>query len=113
MFIDPKKELVRAAAQTGAKRIELHTGDYCNARTVGERRMHLERIATAAEEGTALALHVAAGHGLDYPNVGPVAAVEGIVELNIGHAVIARAVLVGLERAVRDMVDMVRRPRAL
>jgi len=113
LFIDPRKEAVRAAAELGARRIELHTGDYCNATTIDKRRVELERIAAAAEEGVALGLHVAAGHGLDYPNVGPVAATPGIVELNIGHAVVARAVLVGLDRAVRDMIAVVREQRPL
>jgi pyridoxine 5-phosphate synthase len=113
LFIDPTREAVRASAELGVSRIELHTGDYCNQTALAKRRMELERIAESAEEGTALGLHVAAGHGLDYPNVGPVAAAPGIVELNIGHAVIARAVLVGLERAVREMIAAVREARPL
>src|SRR5262249_2953399 len=113
VFIDPKTEQVRAAAELGAPRIELHTGDYCNARTLAKRRVELDRVAGAAGEGVALSLHVAAGHGLDYPNVGPIAAVGGIGELNIGHAIIARAVMVGLERAVRDMIAALKEQKPL
>src|SRR5262249_25610225 len=113
LFIDPDRQQVAASAALGARRIELHTGDYCNARSPAHMRLELERIATAAEEAAARGLHVAAGHGLDYPNVGPVAAVGSIVELNIGHAIIARAMMVGLDRAVRDMIAAIRDARAL
>jgi pyridoxine 5-phosphate synthase len=106
LFIDPLIADVRAAAATGAKRIELHTGNYCDARP-DRAGPELDRLAGAAEEGVALGLHVAAGHGLDYPNVAAVAAISGIEELNIGHAIVARAVLVGLERAVRDMLAII------
>lgn len=105
LFIDPSPAQVRAAAATGAQRIELHTGHYCAARGEAE-KAELERLAQAAEEGVALGLHVAAGHGLDYPNVEAVALIPGIEELNIGHAIIARAVMVGLDRAVRDMLAL-------
>ena len=113
LFIDARKETVRLASTLGAPRIELHTGDYCNANLLSRRRVELERLAVAAEEAAAQGLHVAAGHGLDYPNVGPVAAIEQVLELNIGHAVIARAVLVGLDRAVRDLIAVVYRARPL
>jgi pyridoxine 5-phosphate synthase len=113
LFIDPRRETVRAAAALGARRVELHTGEYCDARTVDQRLVELEHVAMAADEGASQGLHVAAGHGLDYPNVGPIAAVAGIVELNIGHSVIARAVLTGLDRAVRDMIATVRTARPL
>src|SRR5689334_16007649 len=77
LFIDPTREAVRASKAIGCARIELHTGDYCDAHGEAKRRVELERIAAAAEEGISQGLHVAAGHGLDYPNVGPVAAIEG------------------------------------
>jgi pyridoxine 5-phosphate synthase len=102
LFIDPIEEAVRASAELGARRIELHTGDYCDA-TADRRDGELDRMAGAAQLGAQLGLHVAAGHGLDYPNVAPVAAIPEIEELNIGHAVVARAVMVGLDRAVRDL----------
>jgi pyridoxine 5-phosphate synthase len=105
MFIAPVATQVRATADVGAQMVELHTGEYCHA--VGQQvDIELERIATAAEDAISQKLHVAAGHGLDYPNVARVAAVPGIEELNIGHAIIARAVLVGLDRAVRDMLAL-------
>ncbi len=106
LFIAPLAAQVRAAADAGAQMVELHTGEYCHAR--GQQvDVELERIAAAAEDAISQELHVAAGHGLDYPNVARVAAVPGIEELNIGHAIIARAVLVGLDRAVRDMLTLV------
>ncbi len=106
LFVDPEVEAVRAAARVGAQIVELHTGDYCAAsrdRAVAE----LARVARAADEAASLGLRVAAGHGLDYPNVGPIAALPVVEELNIGHAIVARAVLVGLDRAVRDMIDAI------
>jgi pyridoxine 5-phosphate synthase len=114
LFIDPTEAAVRASRALGAPRIELHTGDYCE--TVdpvehGPGDLELERLARAARLGGELGLHVAAGHGLDYPNVGAVAAIREITELNIGHALVARAVLVGLDRAVREMLDAIRRAR--
>ena len=115
LFIAPETSQVRAALQLGVPRIELHTGYYCEA-TLDPRRpdgrskeradAELEHLAAAAEEAVSHGLHVAAGHGLDYNNVRPVAAIPGIEELNIGHALIARAVLVGLDRATRDMLDI-------
>lgn len=107
LFIDPELAQVRAAAELKVPRIELSTGDYCEARGPAADR-ELERLGSATEEAVALGLRVAAGHGLDYPNVGPVAAIPGIEELNIGHAIIARAVLTGLDRAVRDMLALFR-----
>jgi pyridoxine 5-phosphate synthase len=109
LFIDPEVATVRAAADLGVPRVELHTGDYCSARG-SEADRQLERLGAATEEGIAAGLHVAAGHGLDYPNVARVAAIPGIDELNIGHAIVARAVMVGLERAVRDMIAICRTP---
>jgi pyridoxine 5-phosphate synthase len=106
LFIDPTEEAVRASRELGAPRIELHTGDYCErAHPVNHAPGDEERarLARAAALGAKLGLHVAAGHGLDYGNVGPVAAIAEIEELNIGHAIVARAVLVGMERAVREM----------
>jgi pyridoxine 5-phosphate synthase len=106
LFIDPELEAVRLAATLGAPRVELHTGDYCHARGARADR-ELARLAAAADAGVAAGLHVAAGHGLDYPNVGRVAAIPSITELDIGHSVISRAVFVGLDRAVRDMLALV------
>lgn len=106
LFVAPLAAQVRAAADVGAQMVELHTGEYAHAH--GQQiDIELERIATAAEDAISQKLHVSAGHGLDYPNVAKLASVPGIEELNIGHSIIARAVLVGLDRAVRDMLALV------
>jgi pyridoxine 5-phosphate synthase len=108
VFIAPESAQLRAAERLKVPRVELHTGSYCDATlTAGQAEREgaeLERLAHAAEEAVGLGLHVAAGHGLDYNNVRAVAALPGVEELNIGHAIVARAVLVGLDRAVRDML---------
>jgi pyridoxine 5-phosphate synthase len=112
LFIDPDEEAVRASAGMGVEAVELHTGEYANTRGP-ERREQLVRLARAAALGRSLGLAVHAGHGLTYENVAPVAAVPEIEELNIGHSVVSRAVLVGMERAVREMAETVRRARSL
>jgi pyridoxine 5-phosphate synthase len=109
LFIDPDLDQIRAAHRTDATMIELHTGKYCDATTERERAHELSRIADAARAGVKLGLRVAAGHGLNYENVRPIVALEEITELNIGHSIIARAVLVGLDRAVRDMIELLKR----
>jgi pyridoxine 5-phosphate synthase len=114
LFIDPSEEAVQASKQLGAPRIELHTGDYCERAhpiDAAPGDTELARLHRAATRGAELGLHVAAGHGLDYVNVGPVAAIAEIEELNIGHAIVARAVLVGMERAVREMRAAIDRAR--
>src|SRR5205814_1241753 len=93
----------RADAQPG----ELHTGRYCEARTSRDRARELARIVEGAKAATKLGLRVAAGHGLDYWNVKPVAEIAEITELNIGYAIVCRAILTGLERAVRDLKDLI------
>ena len=104
LFVDPSRAELDASARVGARMVELHTGDYCNAPP--ERRgAELERLVGAAAHARALGLAVAAGHGLHYHNVRPVADIADIEELNIGHAIIARAVFVGLERAVVQMLE--------
>ena len=119
LFIDPDEADLRTSAALGAPAVELHTGAYAN---VFERRDlrggreavagQLERLRRAADLGRSLGLHVHAGHGLTYENVAPVAAIEGIEELNIGHSVVSRAVFIGLERAVREMKDILLRARS-
>lgn len=111
LFVDPEPAVVRAAAEIGAVAVELHTGEYANARTPGDRRVEVDRLRAAATLGRDLGLAVHAGHGLTYENVGPVAAIPECEELNIGHSVVSRAVLVGIERAVREMKDLVLRAR--
>ncbi|HEX7045086.1 MAG TPA: pyridoxine 5'-phosphate synthase [Burkholderiales bacterium] len=111
LFIDPDPAQVAAAAAIGAPVIELHTGHYADAPDEARRRHELARIASAVEQGRALGLKVNAGHGLNYHNVQPVAAIPGIAELNIGHAIVARAVFSGLEAAVREMKRLMREAR--
>jgi len=103
LFIDPDSDQIQASASVGASAIELHTGAYAEAEDEGAAERELDRLSVATELGLSLGLRVNAGHGLHYHNVGPVAAMSGISELNIGHAVIAHAVFVGLADAVRDM----------
>jgi pyridoxine 5-phosphate synthase len=111
LFIDPDPVQIAAAAQTGARVIELHTGAYAEAdgAAVGA---ELERLRQAIAEGLRQGLQVNAGHGLHYGNVQPVAALDGIAELNIGHAIVARAVFDGWEKAVRDMKALMVQARA-
>src|SRR5690606_27494039 len=102
LFVDPDKDQLDAAVACGAPVVELHTGTYANAgeQQVGE---ELRRIVIASEYGDSICLHVNAGHGLHYQNVQPIAAIPQLVELNIGHAIVAHALFVGLEQAVREM----------
>ena len=111
LFIDPDLDQVRASHKVNADRIELHTGRYCEARNERERTRELGRIVDAAKAAARLGMSVAAGHGLNYDNVLPIVSIEEIDELNIGHSIVARAVLVGFERAVREMVELMRNPR--
>jgi pyridoxine 5-phosphate synthase len=102
LFIDPDPPQIEAAAQTGAPAVELHTGTY--AESAGSRQAtELERLHAGARLAANLGLEVHAGHGLNYHNVQPVAAIREIVELNIGHAIVARALFDGLTAAVREM----------
>jgi pyridoxine 5-phosphate synthase len=110
LFIDPDEESVRASADLGAEAVELHTGEYANARG-DERARQLARLASAAALARSAGLAVHAGHGLTYENVTPVAAIAEIEELNIGHSIVSRAVLVGIERATREMAEILRRAR--
>jgi pyridoxine 5-phosphate synthase len=103
-FVDPDPEVVQASASLGATTIELHTGDYCHAPAgSAEARNQLGRLALAGRAVVDAGMRLAAGHGLDQANVGPVAALPNLEELNIGHGLISRALLVGLERAVADL----------
>jgi pyridoxine 5-phosphate synthase len=110
LFIDPEASLVEAARRAGAPVIELHTGAYANAAGAAQ-ALELERVRSAAKRAASLGLTVNAGHGLNYHNVQPIAAISEIVELNIGHAIIARAVFDGLPKAVRDMKELMRAAR--
>ena len=103
LFIDPDQKQIDAALRSGAPLVELHTGKYADADSVPERQHELERIRTAAEHAHAHGLQVNAGHGLNYHNVQPIVAIPNIVELNIGHAIIAESIFLGLDAAVRKM----------
>ena len=112
LFIDPEMAQIKAAAKVGADVVELHTGEYANAQDAEEEMAQMERIRNGAILAEKLSLGVSAGHGLTYQNVADICAIEPIEELNIGHSIISRAILVGLERAVRDMLDIMRRASA-
>ena len=104
LFIIPDQNQVAASARVGADMIELHTGAYAEAREPRAQQAELARLIKTATLARELGLRVNAGHGLNYLNVGAVAAIPEVEELNIGHSIIARAALVGMERAVREMV---------
>lgn len=108
LFIDADVAQINAAASTRAKFIELHTGRYADAKDEASREKELTMLARGCEQALAAGLRVNAGHGLTYWNVYPVACLKGMEELNIGHSIISRAVLVGLERAVKEMKQAMR-----
>jgi pyridoxine 5-phosphate synthase len=115
LFIDPSRADVSTALAIGANAVELHTGAWAHqwrgAHSLPGAADELARLASAAAHGASLGLAVHAGHGLTYENVAPLAAIEDIEELNIGHSVVSRAVLVGMERAVAEMKDLILRSR--
>jgi len=108
LFIEPTLSVIQAASKLDAKIVELHTGEYCEARgiKVGD---ELARLSECASQADALGMQVAAGHGLDYGNVRAVVQIPEVKELNIGHAIIARSIMVGLDRAVTDMLALLER----
>ena len=106
LFVDPDHKQIKAAREIGATFVEIHTGRYCDAESEAEQEHEFELIAQAAEEAYELGLRVCAGHGLNYQNTAPVAALGTIEELSIGHAVMARAIFVGLDQAVREMLAL-------
>jgi pyridoxine 5-phosphate synthase len=109
LFIDPEQDQIAAAANVGAPVIEIHTGAYADASTVEQQEAELLRIQQGVQYGVQLGLTVNAGHGLNYHNVEPIAAIKGIHELNIGHGIIARALFAGLPEAVREMSRLIAR----
>ncbi|CAM4137775.1 pyridoxine 5'-phosphate synthase [Bordetella tumulicola] len=112
LFIDPDPHQIQAAAEAGATVIELHTGSYAEAS--GDQVQHeLDRVSLGLAEGLRHGLRVNAGHGLHYGNVAPIAALDGITELNIGHAIVAQAVFDGWDKAVRDMKAIMVQARLL
>lgn len=112
LFIDPENAQIDAAIKTGAAYIELHTGKYADAPSDEEQQAELERVAKAATYATQAGIKVNAGHGLNYHNVKPIAALPEIVELNIGHAIVARAVIDGFAPAVAEMKRLMVEGRA-
>lgn len=104
LFVDPVLEQIDTAAEVDADKIEIHTGEYANARSEREQMELLEVVRAAAKHARGLGMGVNAGHGLNYLNITPFRTIEEIEEVSIGHAVISRALFVGLDRAVRDML---------
>jgi pyridoxine 5-phosphate synthase len=103
LFIDPDIEQVKASVRCGAPTVEIHTGKYADAVTLAERKIELQRVITAVEFAAKSGLVVNAGHGLNYQNTQAIARIPEINELNIGHGIVARAIFVGMEAAVREM----------
>ncbi|CUU08269.1 pyridoxine 5'-phosphate synthase [Candidatus Thermokryptus mobilis] len=108
LFVDPIPDQVEASAKTGADFIEIHTGEYANAKDEKTQLEELNKIKEMAKLAHQLGLRVNAGHGLNYLNVIPITKIPEIEELSIGHAIVARAIFVGFERAVREMVKIVK-----
>ncbi len=109
VFVDPDENQIEAWRAAGAHGVEIHTGRYCNAS--GARVQERAHVAAASSLAHRLGLEVHGGHGLDYENVIPIASIPEIVELNIGHSIIARAILVGIEGAVREMKELLQKAR--
>ena len=105
LFVDPETAQIEASRDAGAHAVEIHTGAYCNALSV-EREKQLQAILEASKLAQSLGLEVHGGHGLNYDNVLAIAQIPEIAELNIGHSIIARAIIVGIEQAVREMKDL-------
>ncbi len=108
LFIDPDMTQIKESARAGADFIELHTGTYADAGRAVDEAIELEKLERGAQAAAKLGLGVSAGHGLTYHNVIPVAAIPEVEELNIGHSIVARSLMTGMERAVRDMVRLIR-----
>jgi len=112
VFIDPDPHQVEASAEVGAQVVELHTGCYANARTKTERIRELRRLQQAAIKAHQLGLEVHAGHGLHYNNIEGIFVVPYLAEVNIGHAIVSRAVMVGAEKSVREMLQLLKKYRS-
>lgn len=108
LFVDPDPEQITASKESGADAIEIHTGRYAEAKGSAVQQQELSAILQAVSLGNELGLTVHAGHGLNYVNIIPLVNMPGIEEFNIGHSIISRAVLVGLDRAVREMAALIR-----
>jgi pyridoxine 5-phosphate synthase len=108
LFIEADPEQIRASKAAGADFIEIHTGKYANAKTKKEENIELNKIKAGSKLASSLGLKVNAGHGLTYKNAGKIAAIKEVVDLNIGHNIIARAVITGMEKAVKEMLKAVK-----
>jgi len=106
-FIAPQEEHILASADTGCDAVELHTGMYANAKTDGKIEKTLNDLRDARDIALTCGLTVHAGHGLTYRNIKPVAAIEGLCEFNIGHSIIARAVMIGIQQATEEMIILI------
>jgi pyridoxine 5-phosphate synthase len=109
LFVDPDLEQLKESYKIDAHAVEINTAAYADAQDARGREAALRKVADAARHGRKLGLGVHAGHGLSYSNVHAIAALPELEELNIGHSIVARAVLVGMERAVREMAELLRR----
>ncbi len=107
LFIDPDRRQLEASREAGAQCAELHTGEYANAKRTGDRLAHLEELRKSAEFARGIGLEVHAGHGLTYRNIGPVRDIGDIEGFYIGHSIMARAIYVGLDKAVKEMVHLI------
>jgi pyridoxine 5-phosphate synthase len=108
LFVDPRNSQIKASEEVGANAIEIHTGHYCDAKSLTETDTELKKIFDAVGEASKRGLQIAAGHGLNYVNVRRIKEIKEIEELNIGHSIIARAVLTGLDQAVREMIAIIK-----
>lgn len=108
VFVEPDDQQIEMGKSLGVHAIEINTGQYAEAKTKGKIKSELERVATGASLATSLGLEVHAGHGLDYRNVIEIVNIPEIEELNIGHSIVSRAVFVGIDKAVREMLELLR-----
>jgi len=111
IFVDPDLEQIRGCHRIGSPRLEINTGKYADNWRAADRHEQLAKVQTAARAAKKLGFSVFAGHGLTYRNIDAIASIEDIEELNIGHSIVARASLVGMESAVREMIALMRNPR--
>lgn len=107
LFIDPDEQQIEASKRLGVQAVEIHTGRYADAQSPDTQSEELRKLTEAGEAATGLGLQLHMGHGLTYRNVQPIAAIPEVEELNIGHSIVARAVMVGMERAVREMKQLI------
>jgi pyridoxine 5-phosphate synthase len=108
LFIEPDKKVIDFSKECGADFIEIHTGTYCNGQDKDTIDKEIDRIYTAANHAVKIGIKVNAGHGLNYSNLKPVLKTPGLLELNIGHSIISRSVFVGLSKAVKEMLKIIR-----